>query len=73
MTATSLATLASFSKGQEFGVFTLGETHKVEKVYEHEWQRLASEGLRPLAVSSLVRSAGIPQGHAERIVGQFVA
>lgn len=66
--------LASIHKGQQFGVFVLASVSEEAKpVYAHEWQRLAAVGWRSLAVSSLVRTAGIPKGHAERIVGQFAA
>ena len=66
--------LAGAHKGKQFGVYVLASTaEEPAPVYAHEWQRLAADGRRPLAVSSLVRTAGIPQGHAERIVGQFAA
>jgi hypothetical protein len=66
--------LAGVHKGKQFGVYVLATTaEEPAPVYAHEWQRLAADGRRPLAVSSLVRTAGIPQGHAERIVGLFAA
>lgn len=66
--------LAAKFKGQQFGVFTLTTTHHEPKpVYDHKWQNMAALGLKIDAIKELRAVAGIPQGHAERIVGQFAA
>ncbi len=65
--------LAAKYKGQQFGVFTLTATHKEKRVYEHKWQNMAALGLKVHAIRELQALAGIPQGHAARIVGQFAA
>jgi hypothetical protein len=66
--------LAAKYKGKQFGVFTLTTTHHEPKpVYDHKWQNMAAMGLKIDAIKELRAVAGIPQGHAERIVGQFAA
>lgn len=51
--------LARTNPGKEFGVYTLGTVAKVEKTYEHEWQRLAAKGERIKAVKALRELAGV--------------
>jgi len=66
--------LAAKYKGKQFGVFTLTTTHEeAAPVYDHKWQNMAALGLKIDAIKELRAVAGIPQGHAERIVGQFAA
>jgi len=66
--------LAAKYKGQQFGVFTLTTTHEeAAPVYDHKWQNMAALGLKIDAIKELRAVSGIPQGHAERIVGQFAA
>lgn len=61
--------LAGKHKGQEFGVFELVDTRKVDKpVYEHEWQRLAAEGRVSLAVDALVKLTSLPREAALRAI-----
>lgn len=62
--ATEAKRLASVHKGQEFGVYVLADTAKEEavkeeKVYEHEWQRLAMEGRKIDAIKELRRITGL--------------
>lgn len=66
--------LAAKYKGKQFGVFTLTTTHEeAAPVYDHKWQNMAALGLKIDAIKELRALAGIPQGHAARIVGQFAA
>lgn len=45
--------LASVHKGQKFGVYVLTQTVSEEKVYAHEWQRLAIKGDKIPAIKAL--------------------
>lgn len=66
--------LAAKYKGKQFGVFTLTTTHEeAAPVYDHKWQNMAALGLKIDAIKELQALAGIPRGHAARIVGQFAA
>jgi len=57
---TEASRLADLHKGQEFGVFVLTSTAKVDKpVYEHEWQTLAADGQKLNAVRSLISKTGM--------------
>ncbi len=51
--------LACAHKGQEFGVYTCVDVKKVERVYEHEWQRLAAGGLKIAAIKELRGKTGL--------------
>jgi hypothetical protein len=51
--------LANANKGREFGVYTLGEVRKVEKTFEHEWQRLAYDGQVIAAIKELRSKTGL--------------
>jgi hypothetical protein len=51
--------LANVHKGREFGVYTLGEVRKVEKTFEHEWQRLAYDGQVIAAIKELRSKTGL--------------
>lgn len=68
------ARLASVHKGQEFGVFSMtGTPHKVEKTYEHEWQRLADQGKRADAEKELRRITGMSHSLARYVVSNRAA
>jgi hypothetical protein len=65
--------LAELHKGQEFAVFTMGATHRQEKVYEHEWQRLAAGGENNInAAVVLMKQSGIDYGNAIAAVHRFI-
>ncbi|MBZ9659819.1 hypothetical protein LB523_12255 [Mesorhizobium sp. ESP-6-4] len=51
--------LANANRGKEFGVYTLGAVTKVEKTYEHEWQRLAANGNKIGAIKELRGMTGL--------------
>ncbi|MBZ9922412.1 hypothetical protein LB579_32630, partial [Mesorhizobium sp. BR1-1-7] len=55
--ATEANRLAGVHKGKEFGVYECVDVKKVEKTYEHEWQRLAAGGSKIPAIKSY-RDAG---------------
>ncbi|MEZ2132515.1 MULTISPECIES: hypothetical protein [unclassified Sinorhizobium] len=68
--------LASVHKGQEFGVYVLQSTAKVEKpavTYLHEWQRLAANGDRAGAEKELRQAAGLHLATAKTAVDDWVA
>ncbi len=67
------ARLAELHTGQEFGVFALtGAPHRVAKVYEHEWQRLAVAGEKVQAIKALRNMAALDLVTAKRAVEVFV-
>lgn len=47
------ARLAGLHKGQKFGVYVLTQTVSEERVYEHEWQRLAASGNKIEAIKAI--------------------
>lgn len=51
--------LARTNPGKEFGVYTLGSVAKVERVYGHEWQRLAANGNKIGAIKELRGMTGL--------------
>ncbi|TPJ86925.1 MULTISPECIES: hypothetical protein [unclassified Mesorhizobium] len=55
--ATEASRLAGINKGKEFGVYVCVDVKKVEKTYEHEWQRLAARGSKIPAIKAY-RDAG---------------
>ena len=57
--STEASRLANVHKGKEFGVYTLGEVRKVEKTFEHEWQRLAYGGRKIEAIRELRGKTGL--------------
>lgn len=66
--------LANLHAGHEFGVYALtGATHKVARVYEHEWQRLAADGHDNAAAAKLMKLAVIGAGPAVTAVRSFIA
>ncbi|MBZ9984971.1 hypothetical protein LB521_27945 [Mesorhizobium sp. BR-1-1-8] len=60
--------LAGVHKGQEFGVYECVDVKKVERVYEHEWQRLAAGGERVAACKALRSLAGVSLAAAVKAV-----
>ncbi len=64
--------LADKHPGCEFAVFTMGTKHKVEKVYAHEWQRLAASGRRIDAIKALRSVADIGLAPAKDAVENFL-
>ncbi|TIL91420.1 MAG: hypothetical protein E5Y73_17230 [Mesorhizobium sp.] len=56
---TEAGRLAGIHKGQEFGVYELVSVAKVEKVYDHEWQRLAAGGQVIAAIKELRSNTGL--------------
>lgn len=68
------ARLSGVHKGQEFGVFAMtGTPHKVEKTYEHEWQRLAASGETAKARQKLQDVSGLTGADASTCIQRFVA
>lgn len=57
--ATEAARLAGIHKGQEFGVYECVDVRKVERVYDHEWQRLAAGGQKINAIRELRGMTGL--------------
>lgn len=53
------ARLAKTNPGKEFGVYEFVSSIKEEKVYDHEWQRLAAAGERVKACKELRRISGV--------------
>lgn len=72
LAAKEAARLADVNNGQEFGVYELVTTRKVERTYEHEWQRLAVKGETHHARLALQES-GLTGMQASRVVQEFVA
>ncbi|MBZ9943481.1 ribosomal protein L7/L12 [Mesorhizobium sp. BR1-1-13] len=71
--ATKEATrLANVHRGKEFGVYTLGAVAKVERVYEHEWQRLAAGGQVIAAIKELRRITGMGLATAKDAVEDWL-
>lgn len=70
--ATEAARLAGKHTGQEFGVFELVDTRKVERTYEHEWQRLAAEGKFKEAARCLKDAVDIPLQSAKSAVDYWL-
>lgn len=56
---TEATRLAGIHKGQEFGVYECVDVKKVERVYDHEWQRLAACGQKINAIRELRSVAGL--------------
>ncbi|TIN83056.1 hypothetical protein [Mesorhizobium sp.] len=56
---TEASRLARTNPGKEFGVYTLGPVAKVERVYDHEWQRLAANGSKIDGIKELRRVSGL--------------
>jgi hypothetical protein len=50
--------LANVHKGKEFGVYTLGEVKKVERTFDHEWQRLAYGGEKIAGIKAYREAGG---------------
>jgi len=68
------ARLAGVHRGQEFGVFAMtGAPHKVEKTYEHEWQRLAANGETAQARQKLQDISGLTGADSSTCIQRFVA
>lgn len=68
------ARLAELHTGQEFGVFALtGAPHRVAKVYEHEWQRLAAAGEKVQAIKALREITGMGLKPTKDAVEYFLA
>lgn len=65
--------LAGVHKGQEFAVFTMGATHKVERVYDHEWQRLAVGGEKINAIRELRAASGLGLATAKTAVEDWLS
>jgi hypothetical protein len=51
--------LAGLHAGTEFGVYELVTKRKTDKLYDHEWQRLAKAGKKIDAIRELRRVAGL--------------
>ncbi|MBZ9888090.1 hypothetical protein LB559_09075 [Mesorhizobium sp. BR1-1-3] len=64
--------LARTNHGKEFGVYTLGTVAKVDRVYDHEWQRLAARGSKIPAIKALRDLAGVDLAAAKTGVEQFL-
>lgn len=71
--ATEAGRLANAHKGQEFGVYTLGEVRKVEKVYDFGWQNLAMSGRKIEAIKNLRADNGLTLKGAKDAVEHWVA
>jgi len=52
-------------------VFVLASTAKVEKTYDHEWQRLAGQGKRAAAEKELRRITGMSHSLARHVVSNL--
>lgn len=65
--------LADKHKGHEFGVYELVDMAKEDKVYEHEWQRLAVEGHKIEAIKAIRAAAGLHLATARRAVEDWLA
>lgn len=63
--------LARSNPGKEFGVYTLGAVAKVEKTYDHEWQRRAMSGDFCGAKRILRDTSGITNTEASAAVLSF--
>lgn len=70
--AKEAARLASKHKGQKFGVFVLTTTSLEEKIYAHEWQRLAAKGEKINAIKELRSVADIGLKPAKDAIEQFL-
>lgn len=70
--ATEANRLAGIHQGKEFGVYACVDVAKVERVYEHEWQRLAARGSKIPAIKALRDMAGIDLAAAKSGVDQFL-
>jgi hypothetical protein len=67
------ARLAGIHKGQEFGVYVLSGSTKVDKpAYEHEWQRLAMDGRKIDAIRLLRQATGLHLATAKTAVEDWV-
>lgn len=64
--------LAGINKGKTFGVYELVDEAKVERVYEHEWQRLAAGGEKINAIRELRSIAGLGLATAKRAVEDWL-
>ncbi|TPM59367.1 ribosomal protein L7/L12 [Mesorhizobium sp. B2-2-4] len=64
--------LARTNPGKEFGVYTLGTVAKVEKVYDHEWQRLAAGGQKINAIRELRGITGLGLATAKDAVEDWL-
>lgn len=71
--ATEADRLANAHKGQEFGVYTLGEVRKVQKVYDFGWQNLAMSGRKIEAIKNLRADNGLTLKGAKDAVEHWVA
>jgi hypothetical protein len=71
LAATEATRLANVHKGKEFGVYTLGEVKKVERTFDHEWQRLAVKPTKSDAIAEFKRLTGCTTAQARRIVYDF--
>ncbi|MAZ17931.1 MAG: hypothetical protein CL535_16575 [Ahrensia sp.] len=66
--------LADMTPGTEFAVYERVDIRKVEKKYDHEWQRLAVEkSSKAGAIAELKKTAGITTAQASRIVYDYAA
>lgn len=70
--ATEANRLAGIHRGKEFGVYECVDVRKVERVYDHEWQRLAARGSKISAIKALRDLAGIDLAAAKSGVDQFL-
>lgn len=70
--ATEANRLAGIHKGKEFGVYECVDVKKVERVYKHEWQRLAADGETYKAKFGLAATAGIEFHEAATIVNNWL-
>lgn len=60
--------LAGIHPGEPFAVYERVSTHKVEKVYDHEWQRLAVDGQKIGAIKELRSITGLGLAETKRAV-----
>ncbi|RWO20703.1 hypothetical protein [Mesorhizobium sp.] len=69
---TEAGRLAGIHKGSKFGVYELVDIQKVEKVYDHEWQRLAANGKKLGAIKELRGMTGLGLATAKDAVEDWL-
>lgn len=63
--------LADMTPGTEFAVYERVDIRKVEKKYDHEWQRLAANGNRDEAAEELHRLTGMRHSDARMVADRY--